>query len=197
MATSSSSSRGRNGGRGRSRSGRSGGGASSQQAILIGVGAIAVILLLVFLLQGSGTKAGAQNKQEPVPAAPAKPAIATPAVPPPAASPSKRPLKPPKKPAPALSAATLGELQQKLGKIKELHNAGVTARNAGDNSTARSKEGEAKQLIDQWKAGISAQLLWQEEAQMDDWQQPPEYLSLERIYGEYQTLTKKVRMGGG
>ena len=41
------------------------------------------------------------------------------------------------------------------------------------------------------------QLLWQEEAQMEGWAQPAEYITLEREYGAAMNLTKKIRMGGG
>lgn len=198
MATKTSASR-RASGRGRSGSSRSGGGASSQQAVIIGAGAVVVILVLVFMMKGSG---GGAADPKPAPAPAAQPKVA----PPPAALPpltssssssSKRPLKPPLTPAPELTQAKLGELSQLIAKAKELHNAGVTARTGGDNETARGKEGEAKQLLEQWKASLQAQLDWQEHAQMEDWQQPAEYMALERIYGEWATLNKRVRMGGG
>jgi len=160
--------------------------------VLIGAGAIVVIVLVIFMMKGTGDQAPANTPKV------AQPAAQPQAAPAPSVSMAPKKLgKKPTRPAPELSQATLQELDQLLLKITELHNAGTTARLAGDNATARTKEGEAKQLLEQWKDKIDAQLRWQEEAQMEDWEQPAEYVTLERIYGRYQTLTKRVRMGGG
>jgi hypothetical protein len=106
--------------------------------------------------------------------------------------------KTPARPAPALPASTLQELSDLLGRIKALRNESVDARTSrADVQTARDKMGEAKQLCEQWLGKIQPQLSWQEEAQMDNWAQPAEYATLERLYQTYQRLENEVRRGGG
>ncbi|GAB4136217.1 MAG: hypothetical protein Fur0037_00640 [Planctomycetota bacterium] len=157
-------------------------------AVLIAAGAVAVVAVLVVALRRSD------------PPAPARPAAAAPesrSSPAPSRDASGAPGAEPRKPAPPLTDRDLAGLRKLLLEAKRLHNEGVLARSSGDNAGARAREGEARAILESWREGIADQLLWQEEAQMEGWRQPPSYSALERIFEEYQTLTKKVRMGGG
>jgi hypothetical protein len=99
---------------------------------------------------------------------------------------------------PELTAATLQELDALLLRIKTLRNESVTARaGSSDNQTARAKMGEAYKLCEEWQQKIDAPLRWQENAQMEDWAQPAEYVTLEKMFATFQKLNNEVRKGGG
>lgn len=190
-SSSGSSSRGRSGSR------SSGSATNAQPLVLGGIGLVVVIALVVMMNRGGGTKdttgAGAAN------AAVAKPADK------PSAAPPKTPVKmeaakaggAPKRPAPALTEATLQQARELLAKAKGFCNEGITARTAGDNTKARERQSLAKDNIDELKKLVGAQSLWQEEAQMENWAQPAEYMTLEKLLGELGPLEKRVRMNGG
>jgi hypothetical protein len=106
--------------------------------------------------------------------------------------------KTPEQPAPPLTLATLQELQDLLTRIKTLRNEAVTARTgSSDVQKARASMGEAKQLLEQWEAKVAAPLGWQEQAQLENWAQPAEYVTLESLYATYARLDNEVRKGGG
>jgi hypothetical protein len=52
-------------------------------------------------------------------------------------------------------------------------------------------------VLGEWESLVDAALRWQEEAQLGEWAQPAEYVTLEQMAGDYSSLLKKVRMGGG
>lgn len=159
--------------------------------ILGGIAVVVVIVIVVMMNKGGGAKASEAPNQ---PAA-AKPATAPAVAPVPLAS--AKVGKAPGRPAPPLTQETLGKLSELHAKAKVLYNEGSALRTAGDNSKARTKQGEAKNLLDQWLKLVEKPLAWQEEAQMGDWQQPAEYMTLEKLFQPYQTLTNQVRKGGG
>ncbi|MCA8974466.1 MAG: hypothetical protein KDC98_07075 [Planctomycetes bacterium] len=159
---------------------------------MIGAGAIAIVIILVVMMRGGG-----DEKAD------------TPAVAPPAASPaggaSSAPVqvgtpkagKKPDRPAPELTQETLSKLDQLLAEAKTHYNEGVKKRTAGDNSGAREAQAKAKTLLDEWQALVATQLRWQEEAEMEGWEQPGTYDLLSRRYPKFSSLEKSVRMGGG
>lgn len=162
--------------------------------MMIGIGVVAVAAIGFFAFSG---------KKPTAPAAPA-PAAA------PAAQPAPTPVastlqvssakqgKAPKTPAPALTQDTLQQLSSMLDKAKALRNEAVTARTgSSDTATARAKMGEAHKLLQQWELLVSAQLRWQESAQMEEWAQPAEYVTLEKLFATFQRLNNEVRKGGG
>jgi hypothetical protein len=164
---------------------------------MIGIGVVAAAAIGFFALSG-GSKKPATTQQ---PSTPASTPAATPA-PTPASSPlqlqSAKQGKTPKEPAPALTQATLQELSALLDKVTTLRNESVTARaGSSDNQTARAKMSEAYDLLQQWQQKVDAPLRWQESAQMDDWAQPAEYVTLEKLYAKFQRLNNEVRRGGG
>jgi hypothetical protein len=172
-------------------------GSNSQQAILIGLGATAVIAVLLFMFNKKGEQpanAGTTSGAAPAAEKSAKPATAAPAGLPMA---SAKAGKTPTTAAPPLTAATLAKYKECLEKAKALSNDGVNARNAGDNTGARDKQAAANVELEAAHALVSDALAWQESAQLDDWAQPAEYVTLEKLYLEWSTLTKKVRMAGG
>ncbi|MGE3173261.1 MAG: hypothetical protein AB7O97_11605 [Planctomycetota bacterium] len=165
--------------------------------LLIGAGVVVVLVLVLIMQSGGGDKANAgestPRQAEPAAKQPA-PSVTGEKVQLGAAKPGKTPTKP----APALTQDTLQELSDLLQQIKALRNEAVTARTGNaDNQLARSKMGEAKELLDRWEQMIEPQLRWQEEAQMGDWAQPAEYLTLERLYASFQRFNNEVRKGGG
>jgi hypothetical protein len=162
--------------------------------ILGGVG-VAVVAGVFLLRRGDDKPAAAESRQTPPATAPAASA--------PAAATSKLSLagaktgKTPTKPAPALAAATLQQVQDLLNEAKALSNEGVTLRTAGDNQKARDKQTAARDKIEAAKKLIEQPLLWQEEADMSDWAMPAEYVTLTSLFGEMSKLEKKIRMSGG
>jgi hypothetical protein len=165
--------------------------------MMIGIGVVAAAAIGFFALSG-GSKKPATTQQ---PSTPASTPAATPA-PTPASSPlqlqSAKQGKTPKEPAPALTQATLQELSSLLDKVTTLRNESVTARaGSSDNQTARAKMSEAYDLLQQWQQKVDAPLRWQESAQMEDWAQPAEYVTLEKLYAKFQRLNNEVRRGGG
>jgi hypothetical protein len=124
-------------------------------------------------------------------AAPSQPAQA------PTISASAKAGKTPAKPAPALSADTLAQVVTLYNQMGTHYNAGVTARTAGDNAKAREHQGKAVDVLQQIDKLLEAPLLWQEEAEMEGWAQPAEYVQMAKEYGKVMSLAKSVRMGGG
>lgn len=177
-----------------SRSGSTGG---SQQGMIIGGIAVVVVIALVLLMRGGGGSTAADNADKATAKEPTKAATPASSGGAPVALASAKAGKPPGRPAPPLPAATLQQLNDLIAKAKELYGEGVKARTAGDNTGARQKQSEATRLLEQWRTLIKPQLDWQEEAQMDDWAMPAEYVTLEKMYVPYQDLVKRVRMGGG
>lgn len=171
--------------------------ANSQTPILIGIGGIAAVVVAVILFsRGGGEKPAAAGSSPP--ARTEQPASAPVGKSAPAAiSSGPKAGKTPTKPPPALTAETLGKLRELLAQAKVSYNAGVTARNGGDNSGARDHQAKARDVLDQWKALVQAALDWQDEANLDGWAMPGEYVELEKAYGDYSKLLKQVRMGGG
>lgn len=164
--------------------------------VMVGAAAIAIVVVLVIMMRGTG--AGAEDGDAPADARPAVSEGSTPLVAQPASTGgSAKAGKTPSRPAPALSHETLDQLDEILGRAKTHYNAGVMARNAGNNREARAEQAKAKAALDEWENLVSEQLRWQEEAEMEDWAQPAEYDILTRKYPSFSKLQKSVRMGGG
>jgi hypothetical protein len=165
------------------------------QPFVIGGVGLAVVVGLVFVMSNSGS---GDTKKNPENVAVEKTAAK-------AATPAAAPVKmeaakaggSPKRPAPALTEAVLQQARDLLASAKSFCNEGITARNAGDNGKARERQALAKDKIDALKKLVEAASLWQEEAQMENWAQPAEYMTLEKLLGELGPLEKRVRMGGG
>lgn len=188
MATPSRSSSSR--GRASARSSSSSGG--NQQVMVLGGIAVVVVIVLFVMMSGGDKPADKPGNTSQTPA------VASPA-PAPAAgvSSSAKAGKAPAKPAPALTADTLGKVRSEYDKMKAYYNEGSTARTAGDNAKAREQQALAKGVLDRIDAMIEPPLRWQEEADMEGWAQPAEYVELAKLYNDVMTLAKKVRMGGG
>ena len=153
-------------------------------------------LLAAALLSSS---CGRESTTTIAPPAPAKPTVATPAAPAaaPAVTSTAKAGKTPAKPAPALSADTLAQVVTLYNQMGTHYNDGVKARTAGDNATAREHQGKAVDVLQQIDKLLEAPLLWQEEAEMEGWAQPAEYVQMAKEYGKVMSLAKSVRMGGG
>ncbi len=105
--------------------------------------------------------------------------------------------KTPGRPAPPLTQATLTKITELLAEAKAISNEGIKLTKSGNNPEGSAKQSEAKVKIDQLKALIEEQSLWQEEADMGDWAQPAEYITLARIYATISRTQKTIRMNGG
>jgi hypothetical protein len=162
--------------------------------VLGGVGLVVVVVVLVMMNSGGGG-GGAQQPAAPPQAPGAAPASQPKAAPVQLAA--AKAGKAPARPAPPLTQAMLDQVRSLTASASALYNDGVKARSAGDNAAARERQAAAKDTLDQLQTLLQAPLLWQEEAQMEGWAQPAEYITLEREYGAAMTLTKKIRMGGG
>jgi hypothetical protein len=185
---------------------RSGGGRSSGSAnrsannsmpLILGGMGVLVVVGVFFMMRGGSKPA------EAAPTAVKAPAASVPAATPAPAASSKLDLagakagKAPAKPAPALAAATLQQVHDLLGEAKGISNEGVTLRVNGDNQQARDKQTAARDKIEAAKKLVATPLLWQEEADMEGWAMPAEYVTLTNLFGEMSRLEKKIRMNGG
>ncbi|MEZ6036913.1 MAG: hypothetical protein R3F29_05500 [Planctomycetota bacterium] len=193
MASRTPSRSGRSGGRSSSSSrGRSSSGGNNQMPMILGgVGVVVVIILLVVMNQGGGSE-----KKSDKDATPAKPAAAAPAMPTVQVS-GAAAGKTPSKPAPALTADMLGQVQKLLDEATALQNQGATLRTNGDNQGARDVQSQAAAKLETLRNLIDNQLTWQEEAEMEGWAQPGEYVTLGKMWTKIAKLEKAVRMGGG
>lgn len=180
--------------RGKSRSRQSQSNSNAMPMVFGGVGLAVVVVLLIVMNRGSGDS-GAGN------GAPANATPAPAAKPAPTATPvqlaNAKAGKTPGKPAPSLTSDTLQQARTLLEAAKTSCNEGVKARTAGDNSKARELQSAAKTKIDEMQRLLKPALDWQEEAQLDDWAQPAEYVTLERFYVEVAKVEKMIRMNGG
>lgn len=175
------------------RSGRPPAPTSNPAPIVFGGIGVAVVVVLLLVMSG-GDKNGASSTA-PAPTGPTAPA-ALPSPPAPVTE-SAKAGKPPARPAPPLSAETLQRARDLLASAKTLSNEGVTARTAGNNELARSKQSAASDQIEALKALTKTQWAWQEEAEMDDWALPPEYVALGKLYSEVSRIENQIRKGGG
>lgn len=166
---------------------------SGSQAYVIGGIALAVVVIVVLMMRGKG-----DDEDPATPTTP--PAASKPAAPPTPQSGSKknvRTLTTPKTPAPALTAATLDQYEKLTDEVRTLYNEGSKLRTAGNNNDARAKQAQAKEKLDAMHELVAKYLLWQEEADMQNWIQPPEYARLTTLFQKAEKLDNLVRKGGG
>ena len=180
--------------RSRSSGGRSqSSGSNSMPLVLGGVGVLVVGILVVMMNQGGGDKA-TDPKAPPAAAAPKAAHVPAPST---VKMGSATAGKTPGRPAPALTAEMLGKAVALLDEAKTLCNDGVKARSAGNNEEARTKQSAAVDKIEAAKVSLQEQAKWQEDADLDDWAMPAEYIALGNLWTELTTLEKKARMSGG
>lgn len=159
-----------------------------------GAAALLVVGLIVFSQMNNGSDGGNKNDKPGTQTQTEQKSSTLPKV----ALGDARSGKPPAKPAPELTVETLQKLQAMLDDAKLLINDGKRARTGrGDNQAARAKMGEASALLRQWEQMIAAPLLWQEDAEMEDWAQPAAYVTLSKMYDKFAKYQKEARMGGG
>ena len=161
------------------------------------LGAVGALVLIVGLIAMSGS----EDEQEPAAdrqteqRQPAAPTRSTPSTP--LQQGAARAGKTPDRPAPTLTTEMLQRANALVDEAKALNNDGTRLRNTGDNRGARAKQSEAKRKIDAALAVIEAPSAWQEEADLEGWAMPAEYVTLERLFGRIAKLQKRIRMGGG
>ncbi len=101
--------------------------------------------------------------------------------------------RPPDRPAPAIEAAAFLELDERfddvVGHWNEAQDARVAGRTA-DYSQALSAAWDALEGI---YARIAAQTEWLEEADLEGWAMPPEYLALQKRLDRWDPLRSRVR----
>lgn len=164
--------------------------------ILGGVGALVLIVVLVMLNSKSGDEGDGddpQNQQQqaaPQPKAPASTPMQL-------KHGSAKAGKKPDRPAPTLTNEMLQEANGMIEEAKALNNEGVKLRNAGDNRAARAKQSEAKRKLDEVIAFLDAPATWQEEADLEGWAMPAEYVTLGNLYVRIAKYQKRIRMSGG
>lgn len=163
-----------------------------------GIGVAVVVILIVVMGGGGGDKDKANAGTTPGAGTPAASAAAAPkpAPAPPVAETAKAG-KPPKKPAPPLSAETLQKARELLAAATALSNEGTKARTAGNNEEARKKQSEASDKVEALKALTKVNWDWQELAEMEEWALPAEYVALGNLYTSVGKLENQIRKGGG
>jgi len=164
--------------------------------ILGGVGALLLIVVLVMLNSKSGGDDdqqgdNQQNQQQQAKPEPKKSA------PMPLKTGSAKAGKTPDRPAPTLTNEMLAKANGMIEEAKALNNEGVKLRNGGDNKAARAKQAEAKRKLDECIAFLEVPALWQEEADLEGWAMPAEYVTLGHLYVRIAKYQKRIRMSGG
>lgn len=172
-------------------------GGSPMPMVFGGVGVLVVVVVLVMMNSGGGKSNAAAPSSPPASAAGTGGGSSAAATPSALTLASAKAGKAPARPAPTLTREMIETVRARTAEASALYNEGVKARTAGDNAAARDKQAAAKAALDQINTQLADQLLWQEEAQLENWAQPAEYVTLEREYGKAMSLTKKIRMGGG
>jgi len=164
--------------------------------ILGGAGALLLVLLLVVMNSGSGDDGEEGGANQPETRQPARPAASQPqATDLKMASASAG--KTPDRPAPTLTREMLQKANAMIDAAKALNNEGTRLRNAGDNRGARAKQSEAKRKLDEAIEYLAAPSAWQEEADLEGWAMPAEYVTLGNLYVRIAKYQKRIRMGGG
>lgn len=164
--------------------------------IVGGVGALLVVLVLVILNSRAGDDGDQGNVQQAAPRQPAKPVAAAP-------QPTDLKManasagKTPDRPAPTLTRDMLQKANVMVDAAKALNNEGTRLRNSGDNRGARAKQSEAKRKLDEAIKFLEAPSAWQEEADLEGWAMPAEYVTLGNLYVRIAKYQKRIRMGGG
>lgn len=163
--------------------------------IIGGAGLLVLILILVMVNSRGG---GGDDIDDPGANAPAKQSANQPEKPRSNVAVSGgSPGKSPDRPAPTLTKDTLNKMADLLAEAKSISNSGFALLKAGKNIEARTRQSEAKVKIDEIKALIEEPSLWFEEADMDGWSIPAEYVAMNKLYGKLSTLQKTIRMQGG
>ena len=161
------------------------------------LGGLGAVVLGLFLLTSGGGGGGGGDEEESNDQSNRQPPQQSQPPTPSANMSSAQGGKAPGRPAPPLSQETLSKVRQLLAEAKTMSDDGIRLRKSGDNKGCRAKQSAAKVKIDQIKSMIETQSLWQEEAEMSDWAQPAEYVTLARIYVKIGTTEKTIRMQGG
>lgn len=186
---SRSSSRRRAGGRSSSRSQQ-----NNQMPMIIGGFVLLAVILIVWAISSGGddgtSGTGGSREASPVTKQPQKPRSNV------AVSGGKSG-QTPGRPAPALTQDMLNKMSDLLAQAKSISDSGFKLLKEGKNMEARTRQSEAKVKIDEIKKLIEEPSLWYEEADMDGWSIPPEYVALNRLYSKMSTLQKTIRMQGG
>ncbi|MBM3973499.1 MAG: hypothetical protein FJ301_05300 [Planctomycetes bacterium] len=156
--------------------------------LLGGVGLVVVIALVV--LMGGGNKDGDGGAASSTTKPAAAPTVATPA-------PAGKQGKAPTRPAPALAADMAQNARDLLAEAKTLSNEGVQARTAGNNELARQKQSAASDKCEAIKAMTATNWAWLEEAELEGWTMPGEYVDLGKLYTDLLNLENRIRKGGG
>ena len=165
--------------------------------LIASAAAILVLGLVVFLMNsqsggGDGGETSAPPEQR-QPAAPSRSATQATQLKMGTATAGKTP----DRPAPTLTNEMLQKANAMIDEAKELNNEGTKLRNAGDNRAARAKQSEAKRKIDEAKLLLAAPSAWQEEADLEGWAMPAEYVTLANLYVRIAKYQKRIRMAGG
>lgn len=167
--------------------------------ILVGVGVVVVIA--IFVISGGGgdddkggkskaDKGGAKTTSSNTGTQDTSPAPSSNGI---AAQPGKTP----DRKAPTIDRRWFGTVNEAYEQAKELSNEGKKAQAAGDPSTMQAKFVEAKRIL---RAGLETIPQgvwdWDDEAQIEGWARPSEYVELSRWYAKWSKLDQQLHRLG-
>lgn len=164
--------------------------------VVIGATVLIIVLVLVSSNSGGGGKDSAgdnTNVQQP-----AKQAAQPKAAPSSVSLSSAKGGSAPKEPAPPLTKEMLDQVNGMLAEAKALFDEGYKMRQLDQKvSEANAKLDQAAAKMEEISKFLETPLAWQEKAEMDDWAQPAEYVTLGQMYKKISTLENKIRKLGG
>lgn len=165
----------------------------------IAIGAVVVVVVIGFVLFGggepssaaSGTNAPAAPKSESTPptaSAPARPASAGLAP-----STEGRAGKTPGTPAPPIAEATFQRTEELYAKATAAWDAGQRARSAGKTDEFDTHVQESRGHLEALFDVLRPYTTWYEEADLEGWALPADYVTLQRYLNRYDPLRVKLK----
>lgn len=153
-----------------------------------GIAGLAVLVVVVIIMSSGGNDPKQPAKPQPKPA-PAKAADAS------AKQPSKsgKVRKDPDRPAPALDMDALEEAESRYKQANELNNKARKLQNAGDTSAFNKTIREAWNIAESIAPLLEKPMLWQEEAEFEEWKIPASYRPLISLLERLSKLRGRIK----
>ncbi len=159
----------------------------------VGGAAVVVVVVLVWLVTSGGADSSANKNTEPATTRPPAVAKPTPTKAAPRPTEQARAGKPPARPAPPIPASVFEQAETHYQAAKTKWNESVRAKRKGDINTAREAAAAAWQQFLSQRDLLEPYMEWFEEADMEDWTMPADYVRLQRLLNTYDKLKVKVQ----
>ncbi len=172
----------------------------SNTPIIMGLaaGGLALVIILVMMTWSGGNSEAANTgdgeKQKPAPAKAQQPEAPKKTTQSPSnSSYAARPGKTPGRPAPPIPASVIERTEQLFADAKAKWNEGQRARKSGDTATYTKAIKEAYESIQGINKALDPYSTWYEEADLEGWAMPGEYVGLSKKFNKYDKLAAMVQ----